>query len=152
GNFVRDMERLPEFYSTGSVVATGDIDKDGDIDLFIGSRAVPWRYGEQPTSYLLINNRGYFEIDTTSFGKKFAGLGMVTDAQWGDMNSDGLPDLVVASEWSNMKIVYNSAGQQDAEVYEVPQSSGLWNTVELADFDGDGRLDIAAGNLGLNSK
>ncbi len=152
GNFVRDTERLPKLYSTGSVVAAADIDNDGDVDLFLGSRAVPWKYGSPPTSYLLINNDGFFEVDTTSFGKKFSGLGLVTDARWSDMNNDGLPDLVVASEWSNMKIVYNTAGRQHAEVYEIPGSSGLWNTIEVADFDNDGQVDIAAGNLGLNSK
>jgi len=57
-------------------------------------------------------------------------------------------DLVVASEWSNLKIV---PGNGERTV-EIPGSSGLWNTLAVADLDNDGRPDILAGNLGLNSK
>jgi hypothetical protein len=54
----------------------------------------------------------------------------------------------VASEWSDLKIVYGSGER----TVEIPGSSGLWNTLALADLDKDGRPDILAGNLGLNSK
>jgi hypothetical protein len=149
GNFRRDPDRLPRVRLTGSVAAVGDVDGNGLPDIFLGARAVPWSYGTKPTSYLLINRgNGYFETDTTAFGKRFSDLGLVTGAQWADMNGDGRPDLVVAAEWSNLKIVYNSGER----TVEIPGSSGLWNTLDLADLDGDGRPDILAGNLGLNSK
>jgi len=110
---------------------------------------VPWSYGTKPTSYLLINRgAGHFETDTSGFGKRFSDLGLVTGAQWADMDGDGRPDLVVAAEWSNLKIVYNSGDR----TVEIPGSAGLWNTLALADLDSDGRPDILAGNLGLNSK
>jgi hypothetical protein len=64
------------------------------------------------------------------------------------MDGDGRQDLVVASEWSNLKIVPGSGER----TVEIPGSSGLWNTLALADLDNDGRPDILAGNLGLNSK
>jgi hypothetical protein len=149
GNFSRDPDRLPETWLTGSVAAVGDVDGNGLPDIFLGARAVPWNYGTKPTSYLLINRGdGYFETDTTGFGKRVSDLGLVTDARWADLNGDGRPDLVVASEWSNLKIVYNSGER----AVEIPGSSGLWNTLALADLDNDGRPDILAGNLGLNSK
>jgi hypothetical protein len=149
GNFRRDPGRLPRIWLTGSVAAVGDVNGDGLPDIFLGARAVPWSYGTKPTSYLLINQGdGYFETDTTGFGKRFSDLGLVTGAQWADMNGDGRPDLVVAAEWSNLKIVYN-AGERTVE---IPGSSGLWNTLTLADLDNNGRPDILAGNLGLNSK
>ncbi len=149
GNFRRDPDRLPKIRLTGSVAAVADVNGDDLPDIFLGARAVPWSYGTKPTSYLLINRgNGYFETDTTAFGKRFSDLGLVTGARWADMNGDGRPDLVVAAEWSNLKIVYNSGDR----TVEIPGSAGLWNTLALADLDGDGRPDILAGNLGLNSK
>ena len=149
GDFSRDLDRVPRIRLTGSVAAVADVNGDGLPDLFLGARAMPWGYGVRPTSYLLINRgAGHFETDTTGFGKRFSDLGLVTGAQWADMDGDGRPDLVVAAEWSNLKIVYN-AGERTVE---IPGSSGLWNTLALADLDRNGRPDILAGNLGLNSK
>lgn len=147
GNFVRS-ETVESIYLTGSVVAKADVDGDGDQDLFVGARAIPWKYGMPPTSYLLINEGGKFSIDDSEMGEKVANLGMVTDAEWADMNGNGQQDLVVASEWSGIKIFY----QGSDEVYTIPGTAGIWNTVALADIDGDGTTDIVGGNLGLNSK
>lgn len=150
GNFSRDSDRLPQIYLTGSVAAIGDINENGWLDIFIGARAVPWNYGKKPVSYLLMNQGdGYFEMNGSEYGKRFSDLGLVTDAKWADMNNDGRLDLVVTSEWSNLKIVYNDF---DKSVVEISNSTGLWNTVSVADLNNDGRLDILAGNLGLNSK
>lgn len=149
GNLTRDTERIPEIFLTGSVAAVADVNDNGLSDIFIGARTIPWRYGEKPTSYLLLNQGdGFFEVDESEFGERFSDLGLVTDAKWTDMDDDGLPDLVVASEWSDIKIIYNT----DEAITNVPNSSGIWNTVSVADLNNDDRPDILAGNLGLNSK
>jgi enediyne biosynthesis protein E4 len=150
GNFIRDHDRLPEIYLTGSVAAIADINKNGQLDIFIGARSLPWNYGKKPESYLLVNKGdGYFEVDKSEYGKQFSDLGLVTDARWADMDNDGRLDLVVASEWSNLKIVFNDVNKG---VTTIPNSSGLWNSVFLADLNNNGSPDILAGNLGLNSK
>src|SRR5690625_5617233 len=90
---------MPDLYLTGSVDAITDVNGDNLPDIFIGARAVPWSYGSRPESYLLINEGdGYFKIDESDFGKRFADVGMVTDAKWADMDGDGLPDLVRSEE------------------------------------------------------
>lgn len=148
GNFVRNTDAVESIYLTGSAAAKADVDGDGDQDIFVGARTVPWKYGVPPTSYLLQNDEGTFRVDDSELGERVSDLGMVTDAEWADMNGDGQPDLVVASEWTGLKIVY----QGSDEVYTIPGTSGIWNTVALSDMDGDGTTDIVAGNLGLNSK
>lgn len=149
GNFKRDKERIPDIFLTGSVAAVTDVNGNGLQDIFIGARTIPWRYGEKPTSYLLLNQgEGYFEVDKSEFGILFSDLGLVTDAKWADMNNDGFLDLIVASEWSDIKIIHNS----DKTITNIHNSSGIWNTVSVADLNNNGRVDILAGNLGLNSK
>jgi hypothetical protein len=60
GNFKFQRELLPNLYESGSVVRPYDFDGDGDLDLFIGSRMIPWNYPEPATSYLLINDNGSY--------------------------------------------------------------------------------------------
>jgi len=59
-------------------------------------------------------------------------------------------DLVVAGEWMPLKIFVNTKGS--FKETDVAQSGGLWQTVYATDVNGDGYIDILAGNWGYNSK
>jgi hypothetical protein len=82
---------------------------------------------------------------------------MVTDAQWGDIDGDGDPDLTVVGEWMPVRIFLNNQGvltemkNMISSSSSIKNTAGLWQCVSLADIDRDGDLDIVAGNLGLNS-
>ena len=154
GHFTRDRDALPALFVNGSCVSSADYDQDGDLDLFIGGRVVSRHYGAAPRSYLLQNDgQGHFTDVTEQQGEGLARVGMVKDAQWTDLNDDARPDLVVVGDWMPLTVFIN---QQGRLVREEPSSlahtHGWWNTVELSDIDGDGDVDILAGNLGLNSK
>lgn len=137
--------------SSKSCVRPFDFDKDGDLDLFIGGRIIPGRYPEAPASFLLVNDgKGRFETRESPFFK----IGMVTDAQWADLNGDGKAELVIAGEMMSMKVfTYNGKDFDDktADFFQN-EESGFWNTLKIEDLDGDGKPDILAGNLGQNSQ
>ncbi|WP_109675401.1 VCBS repeat-containing protein [Dyadobacter jejuensis] len=137
--------------SSKSCVRPVDFDLDGDMDLFVGGRIIPGRYPESPTSFLLINDgKGTFQVGEVPFSH----IGMVTDAQWADINGDSRPDLVLCGEYMPIKIYLNTQeGFKDATLqYFDKEPEGLWSTLYLADVNGDQMVDIFAGNFGLNSQ
>ena len=151
GNFTENAN-LPAVLASGSCVKAGDYDKDGDLDLFIGSRLTPTLYGRNPESTLLQNDgKGNFKDVTKTVLGDARNLGMVTDVAWLDVNGDKYPELILVGDWMPVTILKNEKGifKQDATM-EVPVSNGWWNCIQPADVDGDGDTDFVLGNLGLN--
>jgi hypothetical protein len=146
---------LPEESISGSRVAAADFDADGDIDLFIGGRTVPGRYGIDPRSVLLANDgRGRFRDVTQKVAPALANIGMVTDALWHDLDADGRLDLVVVGEWMPITAFRNTRGGrlERLELRGLEKSHGWWNRIVAGDFNRDGRTDFIVGNLGLNTR
>ena len=148
GNFKRIPISLP--HTNGSVVAVGDLDGDGYEDLFIGARSIPGMYGLSPYSFVLKNMGGQgVEI---AYKERF---GMVTDAVWEDLDGDGKEDLIFCGDWMPIRVLKNDGGGTLSEITKqmgLEQYHGFWNNVTVADVDGDGKKDIIAGNLGINTK
>jgi hypothetical protein len=152
GNFIRSKNAVATNISlNASCLKPCDFDGDGDIDVFIGGRDIPGTYGITPKSYLLVNDgKGNFTDETDRLSKGLRNTGMVTDATWADIDKDGKKDLIVVGEWMPVTI-FKNYGNQLKELLQVPNSSGWWNCIQSADFDGDGDVDFVIGNLGLNS-
>lgn len=156
GKFKKSGAALPDIAVSGSVVKAIDVDKDGDLDLFVGGRVVPGQYPKAPDSFLLVNDgQGNFEDGTAEFFPELSRLGMVTDAQVMDLNGDGWEDLLIVGDWMPISVFINLQGkgfENRTEDYFDRQLSGKWSALRAADFDGDGDLDLIAGNFGLNSQ
>ena len=154
GRGLRPAEgHLPELTFNTGCVASADYDGDGDVDLFVGGRSVSTRYGLDPRSALLRNDgQGRFTDVTDSLAPALVRPGMLTDACWLDVDQDGQLDLVVVGEWMPLQVYRQERGRLRLDPDAVPQpSDGWWNRLLAFDADGDGDLDLAAGNLGLNS-
>ena len=150
GKFTKAVNPFSQQYENKSCVTVGDVDNDGDQDLFIGNLASPTAYGIPQTSYLLLND-GHAKFSFAGENTiSLKSIGMVTDAAFADINNDKQPDLVVTGEWMPIRIYLNNKGIFKAT--DIPLSTGLWQTVHIADVNGDGFTDILAGNWGLNSK
>jgi enediyne biosynthesis protein E4 len=149
-NFTK-QESFKDFNTSGKAIAIEDIDKDGDLDIFIGGKIVPGHYGLIPESLLLINEKGNF----TNIANQIPNLqkvGMVSDAVWCDVNKDTYMDLVIVGEWMPITVFINNKGVINNNSIAVPNSNGWWNCVSAVDLDNDGSIDLVGGNLGLNSR
>ncbi len=121
-------------------VAFGDIDNDGDLDLFIAN--------EQSTNRLFINDGlGYFNEITEEAGLKseFGG----TSASFGDIDGDNDLDLVVVN-WSKPNLLYRNVTINGKVSFEnISAQSGIEglpytksNAAVFGDVDNDGDLDL----------
>jgi enediyne biosynthesis protein E4 len=158
GNFARDKTALPPMFSNKSCVKPFDFDKDGDLDLFVGGRVVPFNYGKTPTSYLLINNgKGNgssprFMDKTKQLAPELQTAGMVTNAIWADTDKDGDADLTVIGDWMPIQIYENNKGKLSLIDNDLSRKTGFWQGIVANDFDRDGDIDFVVGNIGLNTK
>lgn len=154
GNFTEKVNALPDVKVSGACVAAGDVDGDGDLDLFVGGRVKPWAYPDIAVrSYLLQNNTGIF-VDVTEFAAPdLYQPGMVCAAVFCDYNNDNKTDLVVSGEWMPVAFLANNGSKLvnqtgEAGTVGIP---GWYNSLMAVDIDNDGDLDVVAGNKGMNS-
>lgn len=157
GNFSEASAALPDIRINSSAVKAADFDRDGDLDLFVGSRVTPFAYPMPERSFILRNDstadRPLFVDVTEEVSVELVAPGLISDALWTDFNNDFWPDLILASEWSPIRFFKNTNGK----FVEITQGTGLenqigwWNSLASADIDNDGDVDYIAGNLGRNS-
>ena len=153
GQFVADTLALPAMRTSTASVRAADYDQDGDLDLFVGGRVISGKYPMPPRSYLLNNQGGTF-TDVTEQVPGLSTVGMVSDALWTDMDTDGLVDLLVVGEWMPITFFRNTGeGWENATAAtDIAQHTGWWNSLTAGDFDADGDTDYLVGNLGLNTR
>lgn len=147
GRFSEASDRLP---APGNVearkVTPGDVDGDGDLDLYFSH--VGWQERE-PQDRLLINDGRARFTDGTA-GRIPAETGTTLTARFADLDGDGDLDLV-RGEHGPLTVWANDGAGVFTDVSEAVlgdnRADGPNIALALADFDGDGRIDIYVGQL-----
>lgn len=154
GNFHRSLSMLPKMNLSGSCVVVDDIDKDGDLDIFVGGRSVPGKYPYPAESVLLLNEGNQFVKTSKTKFPALEEMGMVTSAVWMDYDQDNDPDLLVTGEWMPIRLFRNDEGTFTEISSEAgfENTEGWWQSLVADDYDGDGDIDFFAGNVGRNHK
>lgn len=145
---------LPSGGEASSVVAAADFENTGRPGLFVGGRVVPGHWPQTPRSFLYRNEGGRFVDVTDELAPGLRSVGMVTAAVWADIDHDGRPDLLLATEWGPIEYFHNNGHgfENWTEKAGLSKRTGWWSALAVADLNGDGRLDLVCGNVGLNTK
>lgn len=137
-----------------SAISNTDLNGDGYPDLFISSSSRAGAFGETPKQALLLNDgTGVFKDVTKLWAPELNQIGNITAQLWADMDGDGNRELIVAGNWMPIA-VFKNTGEQLAlsQQSALQDTNGFWNSLEVADLDGDGDQDLVAGNWGFNSR
>ncbi|WNJ17662.1 VCBS repeat-containing protein [Pontibacter sp. G13] len=153
GVFREAAELLPTWLENSRVVSLGDLDQDGDLDVFVGGGVIPGAYPQAYPSRLLVNIDGKLVDQTEAWCPELKELGLVSDAVWSDYDGDGKSDLMIVGEWMPIT-VFHREGESlvpMTDALSLGDTQGWWNAIEAADLDGDGDMDYVLGNLGKNT-
>ena len=151
GNFEIDANAFPNVSMNIAAIAPNDFNKDGFVDLFVGARNYPFVYGIDPTSFLLQNDgKGHFVDVTASKAPGLSNIGMLTGASWADIDGDNQNELLVVGEWMAPHI-FKYRNEKFAEIKSnLNALNGWWQSMQTADINKDGKMDIIIGNIGEN--
>ena len=152
GNFTLSRSAFPPSVNTiaQTISCTGGGSKP--LRVFIGGR-VSLDYPYSPKSFLLEYRNGVFVDITPEVCPALSEPGMVTASVWADLDGDGQDELIITGDWMPVRVFHADQGQlkEVTDSMGLGNDNGMWKSLAVADVDGDGDLDIIAGNLGTNN-
>ena len=154
--------RAPEKVLDPMVMTTGDIDGDGDADLWLSQYKLPYVKGQMPTpiydandgfpGYLLLNDgTGRLTDATTAAGLEAKRHRRSYSASFADIDDDRDLDLVVVSDFAGVDLYLNNGSGKftDATDRLVGNHYGFGMAHNFADYNADGQMDLMM--IGMNS-
>jgi len=127
-------------------IVLGDVDGDGDLDLVEGK--------ETQANSLYLNN---------GTADPFSGVtaSNINDSHWtrsialGDVDGDGDLDLVAGNKGQTNRLYLNNGSAtpfSDVDGSDISSDAQDTRSIALRDVDGDGDLDLVAGNFGQTNR
>lgn len=134
----------------GLGVVCGDIDNDGDMDIFVANDTTPnFLYRNDSNTVIKMTEDALFAgVALSEEGRAYSGMG----ANLGDFDNDGYLDIVITNFQDQTNSLYHNA--QSGFFNEVSFARGIgekslrylaWG-VDFVDFNNDGWLDLFVAN------
>jgi VCBS repeat protein len=134
--------RIPPTTAFASALAVSDVDRDGDLDVLLGTGSPSGPSSPQ----LLLNTPGALVAAPTP-----ALSAWTTDLEPADFDEDGDDDVLLVNRGASHRLWANDgAGGFSDESTLLPQDAWMYGTprAEVADFDGDADLDVLLAGTG----
>lgn len=148
-----DSIREPLMYP--SVITAGDVDADGDLDVWLAQYKPAYHFGQMPTpyydandgfpSYLLLNDgAGVFQDATEQAGLAGKRNRRTYSGSLVDLDEDGDLDLAVASDYSGLDLYFNDgAGHFQDETNTLGELRHCFGmSLTFADYNLDSHMDL----------
>jgi len=165
GRFLKPPKRIrfaAQELANPIVMTAGDIDRDGDLDVWLAQYKVPYQGGQVPTpyydandgwpSFLLVNDgRGNFRDQTEPAGLAAKRFRRTYSSSFVDLDDDGDLDIVVVSDFAGADAYFNDGRGNFTDVTRraLDEPHGFGMAHAFGDFDRDGHLDFFV--IGMNS-
>ena len=141
------------YFNPTHVVAWGDYDNDGWLDLFVGNESVT--KDDHPCQLFHNNGDGTFTDVAADVGVDHDCY--VKGVVWGDYDNDGLQDLYISC-WGRYNTLYHSDGETETgwRFTDVSAAAGVRKPFDsfptwFWDYDNDGWLDLFVGSFDYES-
>jgi len=143
------------------VITAGDVEADGDLDVWLGQYKPPYVGGQMPTPYydandghagaLLLNNgRGQFRPGTAAAGLSAKSRRRTYAASLVDLDDDLDLDLVTLNDFAGVDLYLNDGTGKFTDLTDRLYNRHLFGMSHcFGDFDQDGRLDLYAVGMRL---
>ncbi len=144
-----------------SVITTGDIDADGDLDFFLGQYKPAYVEGQMPSpfydandgypSHLMLNDGdGNFTPATVEAGLGAKRFRRTYTSSFLDLDEDGDLDLIVVSDYAGVDLYHNDGTGHFTDANDTLHGDRhlFGMSAAFADYDLDGRLDLFVAGMG----
>ena len=129
----------PDILIVDEILAVGDVDRDGDLDLFTTMWIPDLSTIESSPTLWLNDGTGTFSDATATFGLDLSGVASFTPT-FSDVDGDGWPDLLLAADWGTSRLLLNKEGAAFVDHTEAATVGGDENGMGsvVADVNADG--------------
>jgi hypothetical protein len=142
-------------------ISAGDIDSDGDLDVWVAQYKPPYVQGQMPTpyydandgypSYLFRNDgKGKFTDITESAGLAKKRFRRTYSSSLVDVDDDQDLDLVVCSDFAGLDLYLNNGQGQFTDVSDthLDQRHSFGMSLTFGDYNRDGKIDLFMTGMG----